>query len=103
MEQTAELTGLLRTLVIIFTVYWGFRLFSRYVLPWLLKRLMFFVGKKAQENMRSQGFDPSSCGGQTEEPVSGNEKVSIKKTQAKKSKSKNMDNVGEYVDFEEIE
>ena len=103
MEQTAELTGLLRTLVIIFTVYWGFRLFSRYVLPWLLKRLMFFVGKKAQENMRSQGFDPSSFGGQYEEPVSGDEKVTIKKTQPKQSGAKNMDDVGEYVEFEEVE
>ena len=103
MEQTAELTGLVRTLVIIFTVYWGFRLFSRYVLPWLLKRLMFFVGKKAQENMRSQGFNPQGFGGQTEEPVSGNEKVTIKKTQPQKSGNKNIDDVGEYVDFEEVE
>lgn len=103
MEQTAELTGLVRTLVIIFAVYWGFRLFSRYVLPWLIKSFMVFLGKKAQENMRNQGFDPSSFGGPAEEPVSGNEKVTIKKSSTQKSSSKSMDDVGEYVDFEEVE
>jgi len=102
-EQTAELTGLVRTLAIIFTVYWGFRLFSRYVLPWLLKRLALFVGKKVQDNMRSQGFNQQGFGGEYEEPVSGNEKVTIKKTQQQKSGTKSMDDVGEYVDFEEVE
>ena len=53
--------------------------------------------------MRNQGFDPSSFGGPAEEPVSGNEKVTIKKTPTQKSSPKSMDDVGEYVDFEEVE
>lgn len=101
--QYAELTGLLRTLVIIFAVYWGFRLFSRYVLPWVLKYLMAFIGKKAQENMRSQGFDMGGFGKPPEETVKDDGKVSIKKTTVNKKTDLNLDDVGEYVDFEEVE
>ena len=103
MEQHAGLVGVVQTLVWIFGIYWGFRLFSRYVLPWLLKRLAMFVGKKVQDNMRSQGFNQQGFGGEYEEPVSGNEKVTIKKTQQQGSPKKSMDDIGEYVDFEEVE
>ena len=101
MIQEASLVGLARTLFIIIAVYWGFKLFSRYVLPWVLKKIMEYVGRKAQENMNSQGFSNYK-----EEPVKGNEKVSIKKTNpkpaSKTSKQSSKDDLGEYVDFEEI-
>ena len=103
MLQYAELTGLLRTLVIILAVYWGFRLFSRYALPWLLKRLMVFVGKKAQENMRSRGFDMGGFQNPYEETVASDEKVTVNKTTSQKKSNNNLDDVGEYVDFEEVE
>jgi len=93
----------MKFLLILLGIYLGFRIIGRYFLPSIMKWLMGYLGKKAQENMRSQGFDPSQFGGQYEEPVSGDEKVTIKKTQSQKADTKNMDGVGEYVDFEEVE
>lgn len=101
--EHAELIGLARTLFIILAVYWGFKMFGRYVLPWLLKTFMGYLGKKAQENMRARGFDTSGFQNPNEEQVSDDGKVSIKKTTSQKSGSKNMDGVGDYVDFEEVE
>lgn len=101
--EHAELIGLARTLFIILAVYWGFKMFGRYVLPWLLKTFMGYLGKKAQENMRARGFDTSGFQNPNEEQVSDDGKVSIKKTTTQKSNSKNMDGVGDYVDFEEVE
>lgn len=95
--------GLARTLVIIFAVYWGIRLFSRYVMPFLMKYLIGYLGKKAQENMRARGFDPSGFQNQYEEPVAGNEKVTIKKKTTQHPQKKSMDDLGDYVDFEEVE
>ena len=95
--------GLARTLLIILAVYWGVRLFSRYVMPFLMKYFLGYLGKKAQQNMNARGFDTSGFQSQQEEPVSGNEKVTIKKTASKQAPKKSMDGVGDYVDFEEVE
>ena len=95
--------GLARTLLIILAVYWGIRLFYRYVMPFLLKYFIGYLGKKAQENMGARGFDTSGFQNQYEEPVAGNEKVTIKKTTTQQSQKKSMDDVGDYVDFEELE
>lgn len=103
LAQHADITGLARTLFIIIAIYWGFKLFGRYVLPWLLKTFMGYLGKKAQQNMRNQGFDTSRFQSFKEEQVSDNGKVSIKKTKSQKSPTKSYDDVGDYVDFEEVE
>ncbi|MGB0807177.1 MAG: DUF4834 family protein [Salibacteraceae bacterium] len=103
MEQHAELIGLARTLFIIFAVYWGFKLFARYVLPWFLKTFLGYLGKKAQQNMRNQGFDPAGFQNFQEDKVADNGKVFIKKTKSQKSSTKSFDDVGDYVDFEEVE
>jgi len=102
-EQHAELVNFARTLLIILAIYWGFRLIGRYVLPWVLKNFMGYLSKKAQENLRNQGFDASGFRNYNEENVSDNGKVSIKKTKSQKSPSKSFDDVGDYVDFEEVE
>ncbi|MFT4753492.1 MAG: hypothetical protein ACI9GM_001490 [Salibacteraceae bacterium] len=103
MEEHAELIGLARTLFIIFAIYWGFKLFARYVFPWVLRTFMGYLGKKAQENMRNQGFDTSGFKNPQQEDVSDDGKVSIKKTKSQKSPAKSFDDVGDYVDFEEVE
>ncbi len=103
MEQHAEITSLARTIFILIAIYWGFKLFGKYGLPWLLKTFMGYVGKKAQERMRNQGFDTSGFQNPNEEQVSDNGKVSIKKTKSQKSPTKSFDDVGDYVDFEEVE
>tara|TARA_R110002050_G_scaffold109799_1_gene221293 strand:+ start:6332 stop:6613 length:282 start_codon:yes stop_codon:yes gene_type:complete len=93
----------MKLLLILFSIYLGIRLFARYVLPGLMKWFLQYIGQKAQENMRSQGFNPQGFGRPSEEPVSGNEKVTIKKSYTEKPHSKSMDDVGDYVDFEEVE
>jgi hypothetical protein len=103
LEQHAELVGLARTLFIIFAVYWGFKLFARYVLPWFLKLFMGYLGEKAQENMRKQGFDTSGFQNSNEEKVADDGNVFIKKTKSQKSPTKSFDDVGDYVDFEEVD
>ena len=103
MEYTAEITSLARTLFILIAIYWGFKLFGRYVMPWILKNFLGYLGKKAQQNMRNQGFDPSGFQNFQEEKVADDGKVSIKKTKSQKSPTKSFDDVGDYVDFEEVE
>jgi hypothetical protein len=68
-----------------------------------MKWLMQYLGKKAQENMQGRGFNGAGFNNPQEEPVSGSERVSVKKTKSQKSPTKSFDNVGDYVDFEEVE
>ena len=100
MIYTAELVGLARTLFILFAIYWAFRIFARYVLPFLLKYFVQYLGKKAQQQ---QGRYQQSGYGAQEEPVAGNEKVTIKKTKRSTTQSPKSTDFGEYVDFEEVE
>ena len=93
----------MKLLLILLGVYLGFRVIGKYIMPSVMKWLMGYLGKKAQENMRARGFDTSGFGGPQEEPVSGNEKVTIKKTTTRTTSKKSMDGVGDYVDFEEVE
>jgi len=93
----------MKLLFILFGIYLALRVIGRYIMPSVMKWLMGYLGKKAQENMRARGFDSSQFGGQYEEPVSGNEKVTIKKTKSTSTTNKSMDGVGDYVDFEEVE
>lgn len=99
----AEITGLVRTLFILIAIYWGFKFFGRYVMPWVLKNFLGYLGKKAQQNMRNQGFDTSGFQNFNEEKVKDDGKVSIKKTKSQQSPAKSFDDVGDYVDFEEVE
>ena len=48
--QEAEITSLFRTLAIIFIIYYGLKLFSRYVAPILLKR----AASKFEERVKNQ-------------------------------------------------
>jgi hypothetical protein len=93
-----------RTLVILAAIYWGFKLFSRYVAPFILKRMMGFVAKKAEQNMRNQSFNGfGGPGGASNNPFGGqNEDPPIRQTK-KKQPPRNYDGVGEYVDFEEVD
>ena len=61
---------------------------------------MGYIGKKAQQNMRDQGFDTSGFQNFNEEKVKDDGKVSIKKTKSQKSPTKSFDDVGDYVDFD---
>lgn len=67
--------------------YYGFKLFLRYVLPWLLARFI----RKQQEKFSGQGQN---------RPMQDEVRVNTKK---KNSVKKDDGSFGEYVDFEEIE
>ena len=92
MLQTASAVGLLRTILIILLVYYGIKILARLFAPMLFG----YVAKKTEQRFGEQF-------GQFRKQQSDKQKegeVSIDKMP--KSKSTNKD-VGEYVDYEEID
>jgi hypothetical protein len=83
---------LLRFILIVVIVYYGFKLVARYVMPWVITRFI----KKQQEKFNNMNGAPNS---------NHNEKndgeVHIKTKQSKKHKNDNR--FGEYVDFEDVD
>lgn len=92
MLHQASIPGLIKTILIIAVVYYGFKILSRLFAPYLAK----YVHKKAAERFGQQ-FNQYQ---KPEQPQKEGE-VSIDKKPPKK-KSSNKD-VGEYVDYEEID
>lgn len=90
MLQFASATGLLRTILIILLIYYGIKVLSRLFSPYLMR----FVAKKAEERFGDQ-FNK-----QQSETKRKEGEVTIDKVP--KTKSSNKD-VGEYVDYEEID
>lgn len=92
MLQTASFVGFLRTVLIILLVYYGIKILSRLLAPYFLR----YMSKKMQEKF----------GGQFQQQYQQNPKrkegetVIDKVPQQHKTSDKN---VGEYVDYEEIE
>ncbi|MDA8594920.1 DUF4834 family protein [Flavobacteriaceae bacterium] len=87
MIYTADLVGLFRTLLIFFLIYYIFKFLAKYIFPIVLKNYV----KKVQREQQRRQEGPNVNVGET---------VVDKKPQDQK---KSNDNVGEYVDFEEIE
>ena len=82
--------GLLRTILIILLIYYGFKILSRIFAPVLFK----YAAKKAEERFGG-AFNQ-----QRQEPIKKEGEVTIDKMPENKSSNKN---VGEYVDYEEID
>lgn len=82
--------GLLRTILIIALIYYGLKILSRLFAPALFK----YAAKKAGERFNG-GFNQQKA-----EPTTKEGEISIDKMPNNKSSNKN---VGEYVDYEEIE
>lgn len=87
--QEASPQGLFQTLAIIFIIYYGLKMFSKYVAPFLLKR----AATKFEEHVKNQQ--------QPEEPK-GKVGETIIEKKPKSNKGSN-DDVGEYVDYEEVD
>lgn len=91
MLQQASITGLFRVILVILLIYYGLKILSRIFAPYLLK----YMAKKAEQkfggqfNQRSQQQTPKKEG-----------EVTIDKVPNTKTSNKN---VGEYVDYEEID
>ncbi|MBF8151052.1 DUF4834 family protein [Winogradskyella sp. F6397] len=89
--------GLLRTILIILLVYFGFKILARLFAPLLMR----FVAKKAEEKFGGQfgGFQNPNQQSQQQKQKEGETVIDKMPNQNKKSNDK----VGEYVDYEEID
>ena len=94
--------GFLRFLLILVIIYYSLKLIGRFVLPWLLKRLI----KKMQTQQGGfsyGGFNFGSNFGSTyQQPTAEPEgKVTVQYQSKEKEKGKQTIE-GEYVDYEEV-
>ncbi|UKM63919.1 DUF4834 family protein [Flavobacteriaceae bacterium GSB9] len=87
--------GLLRTILIIALVYYGLKILSRIFAPYLVK----YAAKKAEQRFGGQFGDFQSRKNQKQPPKKEGE-VTIDKIPQTKTSNKN---VGDYVDYEEID
>ena len=95
MLQTASLNGFLRTILIILLVYYGLKILIRLFGPYLIR----YMSKKVQQRFGGQ-FQYQQ---QQQEPNSRQkegETVIDKMPNTNKTSNKN---VGEYIDYEEID
>ncbi|MGC1204017.1 MAG: DUF4834 family protein [Flavobacteriaceae bacterium] len=83
--------GLLRTIFIIVIVYYIFKVLSRIFAPFLMK----YAAKKAEERFGGQFKNQTK-----QEPLKKEGEISIDKMPNTKTSNKD---VGDYVDYEEIE
>ena len=84
--HTASIPGFIRTILIIILIYYAFKLLARIFLPFLMRKMM----QKAGENLQKQAeyFQQQ----QNQQP-----------TPPKQEMPKSKNQVGEYVDFEEVD
>lgn len=94
MLQQASVTGLLRMILIILLIYFGIKIISRLLTPFLIK----YVHKKAEQRFGGQ-FGQFQRNDQHEKPKKEGE-VTIDKMPNTKTSNKD---VGDYVDYEEID
>lgn len=87
---TLYIVNFLRTLIIIAVIYYGIRLFTRYILPMFLENKIKEMQQKMEEQQRQQQRSGKRDG-----------EVTIEYDQ-KRNNIRNRDE-GEYVDFEEVE
>lgn len=94
MLQYASATGLVRMILIILLIYFGVKIVSRLLTPFLIK----YVAKKAEQRFGGQfgGFQNKKP--ETEPKKEG--EVTIDKMPNTKTSNKDL---GDYVDYEEIE
>ena len=93
MLQQASFVGFIRTLLIIMLVWYGIKILSRLFAPYLMR----FVAKKAEQRFGQQFNQKQN----EQQPQKKAGETTIDKT-PKQSKTSNK-NVGEYVDYEEID
>ncbi|WP_412985278.1 DUF4834 family protein [Pontimicrobium sp. IMCC45349] len=97
MPQYASLVGLVKTILIIMLVWYGLKILSRLFAPFLMK----YVAKKAEQRFGQQFGQQFGQHQQQQQNRKKEGEISIDKM-PNKTKSSNKD-VGEYVDYEEID
>lgn len=97
MVHEASLMGLLRTILIILLVWYGLKILARLFAPFLMK----YVAKKAEQRFGQQfgGFQNQS---QKRNEQKRREGETVIDKMPERQKSSN-DEVGEYIDYEEID
>lgn len=93
MMQYASFTGLVKTILIIMLVWYGMKILSRLFAPVLMR----FVAKKAEQRFGQQ-FNTQNA---KSKPKEKEGEISIDKMP--NSKSSGNKEVGEYVEYEEID
>jgi hypothetical protein len=94
MQEAGPIT-FFRTIGIILLVIYGLKFIGKYIIPLLLKRAV----NKAQERAQNQQNNYQET---TESNVNVGETI-IDKSSVNNSKKKINDDVGEYVDYEEVD
>lgn len=87
----AEIMGFLRTLLIILLIYYVFKFLTKLFAPYLMKKAVEKMKQKATQQYGNQNQETTVREGET---------VIDKKPQSRKEGNKE---VGEYVDFEEVD
>ena len=90
--QQAGLINLMKTILIIITIYYVLKLIARFILPLFLKKMMQKVEKKFNEQQYQNSSNKTN--------VKEGETVVDK---APNTQSKSNKSVGEYVDYEDVE
>lgn len=88
--QAASFTGVLNTILIIMLIYYGLKFVGKFLMPFFIQKVMQNVEKKFDQQQNKQVYDKSKEG-----------KTTIDK-RPRSSKESNKD-VGEYVDFEDVD
>ncbi len=95
MLQEASFTGLIKTILIILLVWYGIKILSRLFAPALMR----YVAKKAEAKFGEQ-FGQQFNQKQHKQPSKNEGETVIDKVPQSNTSNKN---VGEYVDYEEID
>ncbi|SFC82361.1 protein of unknown function [Zunongwangia mangrovi] len=95
----ADFSGVIKTILIVLLVYFGFKILLKYFGPILLKYAMKKMGRKFEQQF-SQQFNGAQQKAQNKN-TSQEGNFSIKKKPRNRRKSNKE--VGEYIDYEEID
>lgn len=85
--QTASVPGFIRTILVIVGIYYAFKILVRFFMPFLLRKIV----QKAEKNFNQQKNNPNQNTAQSQNTTTSFEKPKVKKQ------------VGEYIDYEEVD
>ena len=87
--------GIVRTILIILLVYYGFKFLTRLIAPIILKKMVNKMGSNFQSsftNFSKQAHSQKKEGD-----------ITIEKSKKKDKKTKSKKDVGDYIDYEEVD
>jgi hypothetical protein len=87
--------GVVRTILIILLIYYGFKFLTRLIAPIILKKMVNKMGSNFQSsftNFSKQAHSQKKEGD-----------ITIEKSKKKDKKTKSKKDVGDYIDYEEVD